>query len=104
MNRELESRGLSYLLFLRLVPVFPFFLVNMAASLTRLPLRTFVLGTMIGIVPAGFIFVNAGASLATITSLADVATPRVLGSLALLGLSALLPALYNRFARRRPSP
>ena len=101
MNRELESRGLNYLLFLRLVPIFPFFLINMAASLTRLPLRTFILGTMIGIVPAGFIFVNAGASLATIDSLADIASPRVLGSLALLGLLALLPALYNHFRRNK---
>lgn len=99
MNRELEQRGLNYLLFLRLVPIFPFFLINMAASLTRLPIRTFIVGTMIGIVPAGFIFVNAGASLATIESLSDIASPRVLGSLALLGLSALLPALYNRLTR-----
>ena len=104
MNRELESRGLNYLLFLRMVPIFPFFLINMAASLTHLPLRTFVLGTMIGIVPAGFVFVNAGASLATIESLADIASPRVLGSLALLGLLALLPALYNRFTRRKQLP
>lgn len=104
MNRELEVRGLNYLLFLRLVPVFPFFIINMAASLTHLPLRTFVLGTMIGIIPSGFIFVNAGASLATIDSLADIASPRVLGSLALLGLSALLPALYSHFKYRKSSP
>jgi uncharacterized membrane protein YdjX (TVP38/TMEM64 family) len=96
LNRELETRGLNYLLFLRLVPLFPFFLINLAAGLTRLPLRTFVLGTMIGIIPGGFVYVNAGASLATITSLSDIASPRVLGSFALLGLFALLPALYNR--------
>lgn len=104
INRELELRGLNYLLFLRLVPIFPFFIINMAASLTDLPLRTFVLGTIIGIIPAGFVFVNAGASLATIDAFADVASPRVLGSLALLGLSALLPALYNRYMRRKPGP
>jgi len=97
MNRELESRGFNYLLFLRLVPVFPFFLINLAAGLTRLPLRTFVLGTLLGIIPGGFVFVNAGASLASIDSLSGVASPRVLGSFALLGLVALLPALYNRF-------
>jgi uncharacterized membrane protein YdjX (TVP38/TMEM64 family) len=96
LNRELETRGLNYLLFLRLVPLFPFFLINLAAGLTRLPLRTFVLGTMIGIIPGGFVYVNAGASLATITSLSDIASPRVVGSFALLGLFALLPALYNR--------
>ena len=96
MNRELEERGFSYLLFLRLVPLFPFFLVNIAAGLTRLPLRTFFLGTIIGIIPGGFVFVNAGASLATIDSLSDIASPRVLGSLALLGFFALTPVLYNK--------
>lgn len=96
LNRELEARGFNYLLFLRLVPLFPFFLINLASGLTRLPLRTFILGTMIGIIPGGFVYVNAGASLATITSLSGIASPRVVGSFVLLGLFALLPALYNR--------
>jgi uncharacterized membrane protein YdjX (TVP38/TMEM64 family) len=94
VNRELEARGFNYLLFLRLVPLFPFFLINLAAGLTRLPLGIFVGGTLLGIIPGGFVFVNAGASLATITSLADVASPRVLGSFGLLGCFALLPAVY----------
>lgn len=100
MNRELEERGFSYLLFLRLVPLFPFFLINLAAGLTRLPLRTFFLGTMLGIIPGGFVYVNAGASLATIDSLSGIASPRVLGSFALLGLFALVPVLYNKFKAR----
>jgi uncharacterized membrane protein YdjX (TVP38/TMEM64 family) len=104
MNRELEERGFNYLLFLRLVPVFPFFLINLAAGLTRLPLRTFFIGTLLGIIPGGFVYVNAGASLATIDSLAGIASPRVLGSFALLGLFALLPVLYNRLkSRKHPS-
>jgi uncharacterized membrane protein YdjX (TVP38/TMEM64 family) len=100
MNRELETRGFNYLLFLRLVPVFPFFLINLAAGLTRLPLRTFFLATMLGIIPGGFVYVNAGASLATIDSLAGIASPRVLGSFALLGLFALVPVLYTKFKKR----
>ena len=107
INRELEIRGFSYLLFLRLVPLFPFFLVNLAAGLTRLPLRTFFLATMLGIVPGGFVYVNAGASLATIDSLAGIVSPRVLGSFALLGLFALVPALYQRWQagrRNRSTP
>jgi uncharacterized membrane protein YdjX (TVP38/TMEM64 family) len=100
MNHELEQRGFNYLLFLRLVPIFPFFLINLAAGLTRLPLRTFILGTLIGIIPGGFVFVNAGASLAAITSLSGIASPRVLGSFALLGLFALIPVFYNKFTRR----
>ena len=101
MNRELETRGFNYLLFLRLVPVFPFFLINLAAGLTRLPLRTFFIATLVGIIPGGFVYVNAGASLATIESLSGIASPRVLGSFALLGLFALLPALYTHFKKRR---
>ncbi len=101
INRELETRGFNYLLFLRLMPVFPFFLINLATGLTRLPLRTFFLATMLGIIPGGFVYVNAGASLVTIDSLAAVATPRVLGSLALLGLFALMPVLSTKFKKRK---
>lgn len=101
MNRELEARGFGYLLFLRLVPLFPFFLINLAAGLTRLPLRTFFFGTMLGIIPGGFVYVNAGASLATIDSLSGIASPRVLGSFALMGLFALVPVLYNKFKNRK---
>jgi uncharacterized membrane protein YdjX (TVP38/TMEM64 family) len=105
VNRELEARGVNYLLFLRLVPLFPFFLINLAAGLTRLPLRTFVIGTMVGIIPGGFVYCNAGASLSTITSLGEIASPRVLGSFALLGLFALLPVFYEKIKgtrNRRP--
>src|SRR6266702_78826 len=104
MNRELETGGFSYLLFLRLVPLFPFFLINLAAGLTRLPLRTFFFGTMLGIIPGGFVYVNAGASLATIDSLSGIASSRVLGSFALLGLFALLPVLYTRFKNKKHPP
>jgi uncharacterized membrane protein YdjX (TVP38/TMEM64 family) len=101
MNRELEARGFNYLLFLRLVPLFPFFLINLAAGLTRLPLRVFVLGTLIGIIPGGFVFVNAGASLASINSLRDVASARVLGSFALLGLFAMIPVFYGKWKQAK---
>jgi len=101
INRELEIRGFNYLLFLRLVPVFPFFLINLAAGLTLLPLRTFFFGTMLGIIPGGFVYVNAGASLATIDSLSGIASPRVLGSFTLLGLFALVPILYNKLKKRK---
>lgn len=104
INRELEIGGLNYLLFLRLVPLFPFFLINLAAGLTRLPLRTFFVGTLVGIIPGGFVFANAGASLATINSLSGIASPRVLGSFALLGLFALLPVLYIKFKNKKQIP
>lgn len=101
LNHELETRGFNYLLFLRLVPLFPFFLINLAAGLTRLSLRTFTLATLIGIIPGGFVYVNAGASLATIDSLAGIASPRVLGAFALLGLFALVPVVYGKWKNRK---
>jgi len=101
INRELEERGINYLLFLRFVPLFPFFLINLSAGLTRLPLRSFFLATMFGIIPAGFVYVNAGASLASIDTISAIMSPRVLASFALLGFFALLPALYNRFKQRK---
>lgn len=101
IDRGLRENGLSYLLFLRLVPAFPFFLVNLACGVTGLPLRTYALGTLIGIIPGSLVFVNAGASLAAIESVGQVASPRVLGSFALLGLFALLPAIINAVKKHR---
>jgi len=97
LNTELDLRGLNYLLFLRLVPLFPFFLINLAAGVTRLRLSAFALGTAVGIIPGGFVYVNAGASLASISALNDIVSLRVLGSFTLLGGFALIPALYSKF-------
>ena len=101
IDRGLRENGLSYLLFLRLVPAFPFFLVNLACGVTGLPLRTYALGTLFGIMPGSLVFVNAGASLAAVESVRQVVSPRVLGSFALLGLFALLPKIINIVRKRR---
>lgn len=96
INREMDRSGINYLLFLRLVPLFPFFAVNLAAALTRIRFVTFLIGTFFGIIPGGFVYANAGASLSTIDSLSDVASPRVIGAFMLLGLFALLPVIYRK--------
>jgi len=101
IDRGLRESGLSYLLFLRLVPAFPFFLVNLVCGVTGLPLRTYALGTLFGIIPGSLVFVNAGASLAAIERVSQVASPRVLGSFALLGLFALLPTIINAVKKHR---
>jgi len=100
INSELEKAGINYLIFLRLVPVFPFFLINLGAGLTTMPLRTFFLGTMVGIIPGSLVFCNAGASLASISSIGEVVSSRVLGAFALLGLFALVPVIYRKVARK----
>lgn len=98
-----EENAFNYMLFLRLVPVFPFFLVNLAAGLTHIPVRTFFFGTMIGTIPGTFVYANAGSNLASIDSLRDIASPGVLGAFALLGLFALVPTLYHRHKSRKKS-
>ena len=65
-------------------------------------MRTYALGTLVGIVPGSLVFVNAGASLAAIESVSGVASPRVPGSFALLGLFALFPAVVKEWKKRRP--
>ena len=101
INREMDRSGINYLLFLRLVPLFPFFAVNLAAALTRLRFPTFVAGTFLGIIPGGFVYANAGASLSTINRLSDVASPRVMGAFVLLGLFALVPVVYRKTRKGR---
>ena len=91
----------SYLITLRLIPIFPFFLINLLSGLTRIRLGTYVLATAIGIIPGSFVYANAGRQLGTINSLGEIASPRVLGAFALLGLLALVPILYRKFAGKQ---
>lgn len=96
IERGVARNGFHYLLTLRLIPLFPFFLVNIAAGLTHLPLGTYVLATAVGIVPASFVYANAGRQIGSIESVGDIASPRVVGAFILLGLLALLPVIYRR--------
>jgi uncharacterized membrane protein YdjX (TVP38/TMEM64 family) len=100
-NAGLDKGALGYLLFLRLVPVFPFFLINLGAGLTQVRLRTYFVATMVGILPGSFVYCNAGANLARIDKLSDIASPGVLGALALLGAFALVPTVYLRLRARK---
>ena len=100
-NEGLEKNAMGYLLFLRLVPVFPFFLINLGAGVTTVPLRTYIIATMIGILPGSFVFCNAGSNIARINSLSEIASPGVLGAFALLGVFALIPTLYQKYKARQ---
>jgi uncharacterized membrane protein YdjX (TVP38/TMEM64 family) len=99
-----EEDAFGYLLFLRLVPVFPFWLVNLAPALTSLPTRTFVAATAAGIVPGSFVFCYLGARLSTLRSPRDVyRDPRWLVALGLLAALSLVPVAWRKF-RPRPEP
>ncbi|MEP7208376.1 MAG: VTT domain-containing protein, partial [Casimicrobiaceae bacterium] len=89
MRTGFAANAFSYLLFLRLVPVFPFFLVNLAPAVADIPLRTYVIATAIGIVPGSFVYVNLGETLGRIDSTRDLVSPATLIALALLGVVAL---------------
>ena len=91
----------SYLLFLRLVPLFPFFLVNLAPAFTRIRLRTYVLGTLVGIIPGSFVFANLGQTLGRIDSLSGLVSTETIAALVLLGAFALLPVLIKRYKSSR---
>lgn len=103
MERGLSDNAFSYLLFLRLVPVFPFFLVNIAPAFFRVRAGVFALTTFIGIIPGTFVFANVGASLGKVLDHADrfslegVLTPDILLALCLLGLLSLVPVAYGRW-------
>lgn len=95
-----SKNAFNYLMTLRLIPLFPFFLVNMVSGLTRVSLGTYVSATVIGIIPGSFIFAYAGRQLGSINSLQEIASPNVLLAFTLLGLLAMVPVLYKKFANR----
>lgn len=99
VQRGFASNAFHYLLTLRLIPLFPFFLVNLAAGLTRIRLTTYIVATAVGIIPGSFVYANAGKQLGTINSVKDIASPGVLGAFLLLGLLALVPVVYKRWTR-----
>lgn len=96
LQEGFARNAFSYLLTLRLIPLFPFFIVNVAAGLTRVSLPTYVTATAIGIIPGSFVFAYAGRQLGTINSLRDIASPNVLTAFTLLGLLALVPVWYRK--------
>ncbi len=94
------KNGFSYLMTLRLIPIFPFFIVNLVSGLTRVNVGTYVLATALGIIPGSFVYANAGRQLGSINSLGEIASPRVLGAFALLGLLSLVPIAYKKFSKK----
>ena len=96
-----ERNAFNYLLFVRLVPLFPFWLVNLTSAFTAIRMRQFVLGTFIGIIPGSFIYANLGEQLASIHTLHGLISPGLIAALVLLGLFALLPVAVRRWRTSR---
>ena len=94
---------------LRLVPLFPFFVVNLVPALLGVKLRVFVIGTFVGIIPGTLVYASVGAGLGELFDAggsitpADVLSPEILVALVGLALLALLPVAYKSWMRRRGS-
>jgi uncharacterized membrane protein YdjX (TVP38/TMEM64 family) len=86
INTGIEKEGAFYLFSLRLVPIFPFFVINLVMGLTRMRLFTFFWVSQIGMLAGTLVYVNAGKELAKIDSLSGILSPGVLASFAVLGL------------------
>jgi uncharacterized membrane protein YdjX (TVP38/TMEM64 family)/thioredoxin reductase len=101
IDRGMERDGIFYLLALRLNPAFPYFLVNLAMGVTRIGVIKFWLVSQVGMLPATFVYVNAGTQLAHIRSLSDILSPQLIGSLVLLSLFPLIAKFAADWLRRR---
>ncbi|MGR6839656.1 TVP38/TMEM64 family protein [Aliivibrio wodanis] len=90
INQGVEKDGAFYLLTLRLIPIFPFFLINLLMGLTKISAGRFYLFSQLGMLPGTMVYLNAGTQLSEITSLSGLVSPQILGSLALLGLFPII--------------
>jgi uncharacterized membrane protein YdjX (TVP38/TMEM64 family) len=113
LAKGFEEDAFGYLLALRLAPVFPFFVVNIAPAFFHVRLRTYLAATFLGILPATFVYAYLGRSIDAVLTqayqagrpvgLADLVSPRVTVALLLLALIALLPVAVQALRRRRRS-
>ncbi|MBO1518732.1 FAD-dependent oxidoreductase [Oceanisphaera pacifica] len=101
IDKGISRDGAFYLFTLRLVPVFPFFIINLLMGLTALPARTFYWVSQLGMLPGTLVYVNAGTQLAAINSLSGILSPALLASFALLGLFPLLTRAVLRLVQRQ---
>jgi uncharacterized membrane protein YdjX (TVP38/TMEM64 family) len=102
-----QKHALSYLLVLRLVPIFPFFIINLVPAFLGVPLSTFILGTFLGIIPGTFVYATVGAGLGSVFdaggtfSLRGVLTPQIVTALVGLAVLAMIPVVYKKLTAQR---
>lgn len=101
VNEGLEKEGSFYLFSLRLIPVFPFWLINLVMGLTKMPLRTFFRVSQAGMLPGTIVYVNAGRELAEVDSVAGILSPGLVLSFVALGLFPLAARKLLAFYKAR---
>lgn len=101
MNKGIAKEGAFYLFSLRLVPIFPFFVINLAMGLTPMNLLTFYWVSQIGMLPGTMVYINAGKELGQIESLAGILSPGLIVSFVILGFFPItVKKLLNLYKRK----
>lgn len=101
INQGIKDEGLLYLLFLRLSPIFPFFIINLTFGLTHMKWSNFYWVSQLGMLPATILFVNAGVQLSLINDVKDILTLKVIISFSALGLLPIITKrLYERLKKK----
>lgn len=103
INEGMEKEGAFYLFTLRLVPLFPFFVINLLMGLTTIKVRTFYWVSQVGMLAGTLVYVNAGTQLAKLESLSGILSPPLVGSFVLLGVFPLLAKKAINFIQQRKS-
>ena len=98
INQGMAKEGAYYLFILRLIPAIPFFAINLVMGLTKMKTGLFFSVSQIGMLPATFLYVNAGVQLGLIQSIHDILSYRLIGSLVLLGI---FPLIVKRVVNNR---
>ncbi len=101
INEGVERDGAFYLFTLRLVPIFPFFVVNLVMGLTPIKTLTFFFVSQVGMLLGTAVYVNAGVQLASIESVKDILSPELIGSFVALGLLPLVSKKIINFIKAR---
>ncbi|ARV18694.1 Mercuric reductase [Curvibacter sp. AEP1-3] len=101
INQGVARDGALYLFSLRLIPVVPFFVINLAMGLTTMRTRTFYWVSQLGMLAGTAVYVNAGTRLAELQSLKDIASPQLLGAFVLLGVFPLVAKALMNFIQQR---
>ena len=101
INKGVEKEGAFYLFSLRLVPIFPFFVINLAMGLTTMKLLTFYWVSQIGMLPGTMVFVNAGKELGKIESLSGILSPGLIISFVILGIFPITVKKLLYFYKKR---
>jgi len=100
-NKEVTDNKYQYLFSLRFLPIFPFFLVNFLAGLTKVDFKTFMITTSLGIIPGSFVFTYAGSQLSSINALSDIFSTEILSAFLLLGFLTLIPVIVKKFKKKK---